>query len=367
MKMMILRRRRRICLLAFAILFVVYLRVKIQHKTTIIKAFQSIQIYSDYLPCDWRVHNIPRVMRSRAVLECTFTSARIYYEEVPFNTKPAVATLESHDPCLAHLAKSTWCNDPGMRVPRLVHYVWFTRHTLPLYTFVSVLSAVHHIRPCLVLFHGDHLPEGPYWHALLQLVPNIVHVRSEKPSEIFGHVINVVEHSADVKRLQVLLEYGGVYLDADSVVLKSLDHTRIYPVVMGTEVIGWSFCNGMMLSEKNSTFLQLWLATYVDFDDSQWAQHSTRVPYLLYLQKPDLVHVIDSFFRPNYIDIGKFYRIGEIYQWDDLLALYLYVRFHLKFFAEGQSAIHKNCTMGEILRYSLYGASDACQLTTLIN
>ncbi|PVD32955.1 hypothetical protein C0Q70_08402 [Pomacea canaliculata] len=326
----------------------------------------------DYLPCDWSVDKIPRPMRHRAVLECGI-STRIYYEEVPFNTTPAVTTLESHDPCLAHLAQSTWCNDPGMRVPRLVHYVWFTRHTLPLYTFVSVLSAVRHVRPCLVLFHGDVIPEGPYWRALLQLVPNIVHVRSQRPRQIFGHTLSSLITVLTFSPLNIFLllvchlEYGGVYLDTDSVVLKSLDHVRIHPVVMGTEVSGWNLCNGMMLSEKNSTFLQLWLATYVDFDDSQWAQHSTRVPYLLYLQKPDLVHVVDSFFRPNYVDIGKFYRSGEIHQWDDLLALHLYVRFHLKFFAEGQSAIQTNCTMGEILRYSLHGASDACQLTTLIS
>jgi hypothetical protein len=48
------------------------------------------------------------------------------------------------------------------------------------------------------------MPKGRYWLALLQLFPNVMHVHMQRPTEIFGNPIKVLEHSADVARLFVL-------------------------------------------------------------------------------------------------------------------------------------------------------------------
>jgi hypothetical protein len=56
-----------------------------------------------------------------------------------------------------------------------------------------------------LLLHGDTLPSGRYWRALLQLVPNVVHVAMKRPTKIFNNTVNLLEHSADIARLQVLL------------------------------------------------------------------------------------------------------------------------------------------------------------------
>ena len=45
----------------------------------------------------------------------------------------------------------------------------------------------------------------------------------DPPLEIFNHYVNVVEHQSDVARLYVLLRYGGIYLDDDVIILKSLN------------------------------------------------------------------------------------------------------------------------------------------------
>nr|KAG5700337.1 hypothetical protein BaRGS_029589 [Batillaria attramentaria] len=104
----------------------------------------------------------------------------------------------------------------------------------------QVCRAVRFTRPCLVLVHGDVIPQGPYWAALLQLVPNLVHVQRKPRSEILGRRIALVEHSADVARLEVLLEHGGMYLDIDQYVLRPLDDLRNNSVVIATEDDGYN-------------------------------------------------------------------------------------------------------------------------------
>ena len=59
-----------------------------------------------------------------------------------------------------------------------------------------------------MLFHGDHVPTGPYWLALLQLAPHVLHVQRARPRRVFGHRIRRVEHSADVARLRILIGQG---------------------------------------------------------------------------------------------------------------------------------------------------------------
>ena len=88
-----------------------------------------------------------------------------------------------------------------------MHYVRFGSYNMTLDGFLSVLSVVKFLQPCLVLFHGDIVPSGPYWRGLLHLVPNILHVMTERPRRIFERDIKRVEHSADVARLQLLI--GG--------------------------------------------------------------------------------------------------------------------------------------------------------------
>ena len=48
-------------------------------------------------------------------------------------------------------------------------------------------------------------------------------------------VVQVIEHKADVARLQIQQEVGGIYLDTDVVFLKSVDELRKYKMVLAEE------------------------------------------------------------------------------------------------------------------------------------
>ena len=61
------------------------------------------------------------------------------------------------------------------------------------------------MKPCLIVLHGPFVPYGDYWNYLVQLSPNIVHVRRERPTEVFGNTLKFKEHSSDVMRIQALM------------------------------------------------------------------------------------------------------------------------------------------------------------------
>ena len=159
------------------------------------------------MPCNWTLQTFLKPKRTMTFLHCDQKPATISFQEVSSDVTPSVPTLSSDDvPCLKRIIRQH-CTDAGRRVPRVMHYVRFGSYNMTLDGFLSVLSMVKFLQPCLVLFHGDIVPWGPYWRGLLHLVPNILHVMTERPRRIFKRDIKRVEHSADVARLQLLI--GG--------------------------------------------------------------------------------------------------------------------------------------------------------------
>jgi Glycosyltransferase sugar-binding region containing DXD motif len=104
-------------------------------------------------------------------------------------------------------------------------------------------------------------------------------------------------------RLQVLQEYGGVYMDIDTVSLRPWRPLFNHEFVMawqdssseGTSREGkvYGLCNAGMLSAKKSRFSELWLQSYVLFRsngrDRFWDEHSVTLPADLTENYPTLI------------------------------------------------------------------------------
>ena len=181
--------------------------------------------------------------------------------------------------------------------------------------YLTIKSAHDVNKPDNIFFYYKHKPYGEWWDRALDY---ITPVEIEPPTEIFGNPVNHFAHQADVIRLQVLIEEGGIYLDSDTLCLKPL--TPLLEdggFVMGQEGNQAKLCNAVMLSEKNSEFAKIWLSRYVDFDDNNWAGHSIELPYKLSKEYPDLIRVMDykSFTWPLYHSehLRWFYRNGVSY------------------------------------------------------
>ncbi|KAK7091245.1 uncharacterized protein [Littorina saxatilis] len=314
------------------------------------------------LPCDWTPQTFLRPTRSQCYVTCNVTNTVIAFREVPSNVTPSLTSLPANNTSCLKRVIAQHCNCCGRKIPKIAHYVRFGPYNLSLDAFISVLSVARFVKPCLIVFHGDSIPHGPYWSALLHLVPNMVHMHAVKPTEIFGRKIKVVEHAADVKRLRLMIEYGGMYLDTDYVVLRSLDDLLKESVVLGYEHKGRSICNGFLVSEANSTFMQIWLDNYKDFNDRQWAEHSVRRPYRLSVQHPTLLKVVETFHKPNFAEMHVYYdrkRVAK-FDWSDNYGLHFYTRVVRKQFNQKRIDKQDN-VIGDMVRHVLYSDQHACK------
>ncbi|KAK7098038.1 uncharacterized protein [Littorina saxatilis] len=265
------------------------------------------------------------------------------------------------DPCLKQYIQER-CQD-GHSVPRLVHYVWFSQHTMDVVTLLSVLAAYRFLDPCLILFHSDSLPSGPHWRALLGLVPVLVRVQRVAPSVVFGRKLGVVQHKSDIARLEALKEYGGIYLDGDQVVLRSLDEFRDYEFVMGHEN-KHNLANSLLISVPNAKFIDVWYRNYRSYNPRQWGIHSTFLPLALAKIYPKTIHNAGyAFIKPDLPGVREIWE-GH-YDWRENHAVHLYYRSMV----EGkdirtnytlQELTRLNSTLGEISRHIVFGSKDAC-------
>ena len=194
------------------------------------------------------------------------------------------------------------------RIPRILHYVFgmapdFGGKPWGLVHHACLSSAIEKIRPDEVFFHYAYEPSGPWWELSRSLVTL---KQMAAPTEIYGNPLRHVAHRAGVTRLRVLLEHGGIYLDADVLVHRAFDDLMHHPAVMGIEgkdqVQG--LADAVILAERGAPFIRTWLESYRSFRskgrDEYWAEHAVWMPARIAKERPSDVHILPhtAFFWP---------------------------------------------------------------------
>ena len=196
-------------------------------------------------------------------------------------------------------------------IPRKFHFIRFkapsVRGGKPFVyaNYLCLYSAIKLHPDAEFYFYYDEEIDSP-WFEVLKPYLNLVKVKA--PKEIFGIPLKRVEHQADIFRLKILLEEGGVYLDTDVFLIKPLDELLSHNFVMGIEN-GMGLCNGVILSEKNSIFAQTWYDSYhpdctregAGFKPDGWGEMSVRFPELLSKDFEDYMTIlpVTAFFQPS--------------------------------------------------------------------
>lgn len=162
-------------------------------------------------------------------------------------------------------------------VPNIVHYIRFKQ---PRFTFVEYvcLRSVHiNHQPDYIFIHTDVHDgfKGKYWRWIQKekdLFSRLRILPIEAPSEIFGQKLSEkwrLLHGSDIARAKTMMKYGGIYLDNDVYVIRSLDVYRQFEMVLG-----WAQNDTMgtqvLIGHRNCRFLPLWLETYRDYHSDDW-------------------------------------------------------------------------------------------------
>ncbi|PFH59924.1 hypothetical protein XA68_11693 [Ophiocordyceps unilateralis] len=214
---------------------------------------------------------------------------------------------------------ATRINAPGLpeAIPRVVHFITGVDRPNPitLITWLAVRAVAANLGPDVeIRLHHVFLSEdGPWWPEVRDRVTLVRHEPSFldgfsgiKPPPPEWHPA----HKADILRLQILSDHGGIYLDADVILLRPLDTllSGRRDVIMGYEGgHRQGMCNAVILAKKGAPFLQRWYSLYDYFDPSLWNYHSVMLPAKLAAAYPDDICPLspEAFFWPLWTDDQK--------------------------------------------------------------
>jgi hypothetical protein len=182
-------------------------------------------------------------------------------------------------------------------------------------SYLAIRSASEVHRPGELILYCDQVPSGPWWNAAREYVGDVVQI--EPPDAIGGVSVPHPAHRADLVRLEVLLRHGGIYLDLDVLSVRPLTPLLGESFVLGREGEHGEhgFCNGVILSEPHSAFLEEWLRGWDPATsrwhgfrstgrDQYWAEMSGKYPAYLATLFPELITVApyDYFHWPLWTD-----------------------------------------------------------------
>ena len=199
-------------------------------------------------------------------------------------------------------------------IPYSFHFLFgLRRQTEPLHIvhYLCLESCRRVYRPDAIHFHFVHEPHGPWWE---RIRPHLMLHRLARPARLDrsryddseeGRFIRkagwIFAHEADLLRLEVLLELGGVYADMDTLFVQPLPQ-RLFQreFVLGEEpplpgadgVLRPSLCNAVILSRPGAAFAARWRERMPDAFDGTWNRHSCQEAARLWAELPEAVHVV---------------------------------------------------------------------------
>ncbi|XP_061185804.1 uncharacterized protein LOC133193906 [Saccostrea echinata] len=264
------------------------------------------------------------------------------------------------DKCLSRVIDK-FCTD-HLLVPNIVHYVWFGGREFDFIYFVSFYSVFKFQKPCFMFLYYDVLPFGVWWDLLQTLVNNIVFVKLTPPTQISGKKIIYVQHKSDIMRLKILKEYGGIYLDTDQYILRSVNEFRNKECTMDRGPDG-GVANAVIFAAKNATFINIWIDSYRDYYPNKWGKNSVKMARNLSLKYPQYIHVyeVNCIFFP-----GESVLYNGNYKWSHSFAIHFFNKDYY-YFSKKLGKLNPNTiknlnnTIGAVFRYILYGNKELCK------
>lgn len=219
-----------------------------------------------------------------------------------------------------------------------------------LINFLVVLAAEKFLRPREIFLHFAIEPTTFWWKKLFEM-SELKIVRHKIPirTSIFRHRLVHHAHRTDLARLDVLDEFGGVYLDLDLLVLRSFEHLfnndeQVEAIFAWESQTFRALSNALIIAPMKSKFLRRIKDSYQSFNSSCWACHSVLLTGQLATIYSDEVQILPSkdFFRPSWSHIDELYVYNQ-YDFRQNYAVHLWNSYVGKIFLQ-------NLTLNEILQ-----------------
>ncbi|CAF9931080.1 MAG: hypothetical protein GOMPHAMPRED_005815 [Gomphillus americanus] len=225
-----------------------------------------------------------------------------------YDFKTTLSERECYD------GSTTRYNGAGMTesIPKTVHFTWGLKgdgaFNFPFY--LAIKAALQSIQPTEVKVHYTNLDRSNEYFKELEGNITLVH---HDPKDYFSKAgfaqdFDIgswhVAHVADVLRLLILQEEGGIYLDSDAYALHSFD-----TIVAGARDVfmaheggnRYGMANAVIVAKANAPFINRWLKAYTqNFDRNDWNGNSVVLPKRLATEYPNEICTLSptAFFWP---------------------------------------------------------------------
>ncbi|KAI5479905.1 glycosyltransferase family 32 protein [Pseudohyphozyma bogoriensis] len=182
-------------------------------------------------------------------------------------------TIPFHHPLGEPYGNTTFAPTLARQIPPYVHYVFglsptFGGKSFAFIHYVCLSSALVILKPEVIYMHYVYEPTGWWWEQYKERVAKsgttrLQMVKQRDVTSVFGNSIEHFAHKADVLRLEVLRDYGGIYLDSDVMVIKDLAPLYRHEAVMAMEsqpnldpaLPPSGLCNAVVLAKPYSSFI----------------------------------------------------------------------------------------------------------------
>ena len=175
-------------------------------------------------------------------------------------------------------------------IPNIIHYVYGLKkqtEEFPFVYYLSILSNYIINKPLKIYFHYQYLPYGKWWeHAQKMVSLNYINC-----TEMYWGNKKIIKyaHKADKIRLEILLKYGGIYMDIDTITYRPYADLLKYDFAIGIQEENYGedkytlLCNAIIFSKKINIFIQKWITQYEKhFIPDGWCEASVHLPYKIY-------------------------------------------------------------------------------------
>ena len=247
----------------------------------------------------------------------------------------AAAVADAGSASLMSSAKSA----PQYSVPSHAHFVFgmepgFGHVPFGLMHYIALLGTRLYVQPEKISWHHRFLPNettNRWWACarplvVLREVGDVTQVHDRHFPSLH------VAHKADIVRMRIMREEGGIYLDSDVIPIRSFDELRRIAgdkLIMGREVTPGQdgMANAVLVGAPNTSFINRWWSAYTTFDpDGSWAYHSVILPREIAAEHADEILILsgNAFFRPTWMELTQLYESDDKYTFQDNFAVHLW-------------------------------------------
>ncbi|KAK3779642.1 hypothetical protein RRG08_040365 [Elysia crispata] len=288
------------------------------------------------------------------------TSARLYDPDLICDelapTSDIVCRMYFRQIGLEHLAKSTCALDKPGRVPKIVYFVIFGTYVFKFWHYIAFMAAKRNVSPSAIYVIGDQHPQGRWWQRVLADVHGVRFVYRELPQNISGIDVRFRHHLSDIVRLQILYMNGGIYLDADMVVVRDLEPLLDYDITMGMVENGTGMGNAFISTKRGSPFVREWYTEYSHYSREQLYHNSLQIPRDMWFKNSSRLHIeSERLYRPNWFEADLLFK-GSTFPWRNSYAVHVWTNGNPV--PRSPDEIQRsNTTIAQIFRQAMYGDS----------